>query len=206
MSRNSFVVASDALVRLSQRLADKPKQLERARARVIGTLRRRLPVIAGRLAVETVLNVRPSAIRGLLSVKSRGDSALVLTGIDKRIPLNAFIGTRWGGPTSPGVTVQKWKDAPAEVYDAARARSKGGLAVGGAFFVKGRGLRGGVWQRLDKITRTATGRIRQVATPRTGPSFATALADGKHGDIIPRLAEEARGILGAEVARLTKGL
>lgn len=205
MSRNSFIVASDALRRIGERLADQPKRLEKVQQRAFGTLRRRLPVLAGRLATQTVLNVRPGAIRGLLSVKAHGNSALVLSGIDKRIPLKDFIGTRYAGPKAKGVLVKKWKDAPAEMYDAARARSKGGLAIGGAFAIKGRGVKGGVWQRIDKTYRDDKGRRRQVITPRTGPSFATALADGKHGDIVTPLADEARSILQRELARLTGG-
>jgi hypothetical protein len=188
-------------------LRDRVSRLASSEARTIAdraskTLARRLPVRAAELVAELVLNVPRAKARGYLSAKASGDQ-VTLFGVERRIPLHDFTGTRYGGRKTPGAVVKKWRDSGPETYSAARAQSAGGLAKGGAFAIKGRGVKGGIYQRINKEFK-AGGTWRDVHVLRLGPSFARALTDKKHGDIMPALVSAGREVLRAELARLLK--
>lgn len=182
-----------------RRLSDRLAALEPARAkRVIDRatvgVQRRWQVDAPKLVAAEILNIAPGRLREYLgaTVKTVGGSAaVVLTGLRKRIPLHLFAGARYGGAKTPGAVVQVWRDAPPKVYP-------------GTFAIKGRGVRGGIFQRapVGGIVDELHGRLPLVL--RKGPEVWRAVAEGQHGDVRPQLIETARATFRAEIDRLIK--
>jgi hypothetical protein len=195
--RSSLVFNDEGLNRLRARVDDLGSRAKGVMDLAGKTLARRLPVRASELVSDRILNVPRRTARGFLSAKASGEN-VILYGVEKRIPLHQFTGTRYGGRKTPGAVVKKWRDAPAEVYSAERARQYG--TTGGAFAIKGRGVKGGIYQRVKG--RYYPGTNREVITRRLGPSFARAITDRKHGDIYPELIQVGRDVLRAEIQRL----
>jgi hypothetical protein len=198
--RKTLLLGGVGIERLRARVEELGAGAERIMARAASTLARRLPVRASELIADKILNVPRTKVRGYLSASVSGDN-VVLKGVEKRLPLQDFIGTRYGGPSTAGAVVQKYRDAPPEVYSAARAAGSNKLD-GGAFAIKGRGVRAGIYQRLRREYHPGTN--RQILTRRLGPSFSRAVLERRHGDIFPELIEAGREVLRAELERLLK--
>lgn len=199
MADRSFLLLNDAgLNRLRARVDELGAGAKKVMDLAGKTLARRLPVRAADLVAEKILNAPRNKVRGYLSAKTSGYNVILL-GVEKRMPLKDFSGTRYGGRNTPGAVVEKWRDSPAETYSAARA-STSALLEGGAFAIKGRGVKGGIYNRI--IKKHPSG--RQVLALRKGPSFARAITERRHGDIIPDLVEAGREVLRAEIERLLK--
>jgi hypothetical protein len=194
--RSVLIINDEGLNRLRARVDALGAGVDKAGYRAARTLARVLPTRAADLIAEKVLNLPASKIRDHLSLVTSGDN-VILRGVDKRLPLQDFSGTRWGGPSTPGAVIKKWRDSPAETYSAARAAASDVL-VGGAFALKGRGVSGGIYNRIFKTHPSG----RQVVTRRLGPSFSRAVLEKKHGDIYPELIETGREALRAELFRL----
>lgn len=180
------------------------KEVTQTRTRIVSGLKRRLPPEAARQASEKIFNLTPRQISPYLIVNETANG-LSLVGKSSRLPVSAFKPT-WGGPSSPGVTVQFWRDgAP--------------LVLPHTFVRDGTKT---VWQRVpgtrSKTAQTGTGRDSQrhvvraasglvgrlPIVQRKGPSFARGIFQKKHGDIYPGLTTFCQSFVVDEAGRLVK--
>lgn len=170
--------ASAPFNRAAARLAAIGSNLDTSRDRAIGTLARRLPVIARR-DMQQEYNLRASRITDNLR-SMRGDGYIQLTGSKRGIGLIEF-GGRYGGIKTAGATAQVRRSGGREVYS-------------GSFIAT---LRGGNRQIVERETKK-----RLPLHMYYGPSVAQMLRNKPRRDRLRAAAEE---ILDAEIARLTRG-
>lgn len=171
-----------------------PERLQQARERAAVGVERRWRVDAPRLIHRDILCLPVRHIREYLrfGVKYQGGEARVqFTGIDKRVPLHLFEGARYAGRKAPGAVVKIWRDSPPRTFER-------------TFAIKGRGVRGGIFQRTPRggVVDDLHGRLPIVL--RKGPEMYRALVEGRHGDVRPDLIRIGRETFRSEVARLLK--
>jgi hypothetical protein len=143
--------------------------------RAIGTLARRLPVQARR-DIQQEYNLKAARINAGLSARTTADG-VVLRGKARGVNAIEF-GARWRR-TQPGVSVQ--------------IKKRQTKVLPGTFIATGRGG--------NTLVLKRTGKARLPLEAVYGPSIGQML---KHGDRPQRLADYARGIVAAEIARLTR--
>lgn len=171
-----------ALARVIGRVRNKPKQAEQAVVRARGTLMRRLPVQARR-DIQAEYALRAQRIAAGLSIRQSGD-AVELIGSKRGIGLIEADG-RWAGVKSAGASARVRVDEPRHVYD-------------GTFIAAGRGGNRQIFERALVGGRRAA---RLPIAARYAPSVAQMLRRPGRAD---RLADFARNVLAAEVARLSR--
>lgn len=160
--------------------------LARVEQRTLSTLSRRLPVEAARLASEQILALPRAKVRASLSAIQGGPSdarSVSLLGSRKRIGLKEF-GAKYGGRKTPGATATIYRDRGVQLFEH-------------SFAIKGRGVSGGIFQRIPNSAHLPI-------TERSGASVYRAIADGKHGDIKPDLRDMSVEVLRAEAQRLLR--
>lgn len=160
--------------------------LRRVEQRASATLARRLPVEAATLASERILALPRSTVRKGLGARTSGAPGareVALSGNKRRIPLRQF-GARYGGRKSKGATATVYRDRGVQMFE-------------GTFAIKGRGVRGGIFQRVP-------GAARLPIVERAGPSVARAITSGEHGDIMPDLRAIGGDVLATEAQRLLR--
>ena len=173
------------------RAADRLSQLDAAalgrfEQRLVGTLSRRLPVDAARLTSAEILALSRAKIRPAFGVRTEATAdgtAVSLTATKERIPLRDF-GARYGGRKTPGATATTYRDRGIRTFE-------------GTFAIKGRGVSGGIFQRVP-------GSAHLPIVERAGPSVFRAVADRRHGDILDDLSNMAAELLDSEVQRLLR--
>lgn len=169
-----------ALARTLRRVRDTPKQAEQAVARARGTVMRRLPVQARR-DIQAEYALRAQRIAAGLSVRQSGE-AIELIGSKRGIGLIEADG-RWTGLKSAGASAKVRVDEPRHVYD-------------GTFIAVGRNGNRQIFERVHIGGRRAA---RLPIGSRYTLSVAQMLRRPGRAD---RLADFARNILAAEIARL----
>ena len=107
-----------------------------------------------------------------------------VTGLGQRIALSTFIGTKWAGRKSSGVTAQIFKDQPTRTYV-------------GAFMSSGRVLvrafaGGAGGKRVGRLP------LRQL----TGPDIGSILIETGNHQIAGPLLGWVQDLMGSEVERL----
>ena len=163
--------------RAAARLIGIAGDLTPARDRAVGTLARRLPVIARR-DMQAEYNLRASRIAEHLSA-SRGDGYVELRGQKRGIGLIEF-GGRWGGRKSAGATAQRRRNGGRESYP-------------GTFIAT---LKGGNRHIVERV-----GKKRLPIELFYGPSISQMLRNQPRRERLRTAAEE---ILDAEIERLTR--
>lgn len=160
--------------------------LRRVESRTTATLARRLPVEAATLASDKILALPRSKVRaglGATTGGSPGAREVTLSGDRKRIPLREF-GARYAGRKSAGATATIYRDRGVQLFE-------------GTFAIKGRGVKGGIFQRVPDAARLPI-------VERAGPSVARAINEAKHGDIRPDLRAVGGEVLATEAQRLLR--
>jgi len=160
--------------------------LARVEQRTLSTLSRRLPVEAARLASEQILALPRAKIRSGLSAVQGGPAGarnVSLIGSRTRIKLKEF-GAKYGGRKTPGATATLYRDRGVQLFE-------------GSFAIRGRGVDGGIFQRIPNSSRLPI-------VERSGPSVYRSITEGKHGDIKPDLRDMSVEVLRAETQRLLK--
>lgn len=187
MANSAVTVDFSGLTRQVDRLSKlDAAALARVEQRTLSTLSRRLPVEASRLASEQILALPRAKVRSGLSAKQGGASgarSVSLIGSRTRIKLKEF-GARYGGRKTQGATATLYRDRGVQLFE-------------GSFAIKGRGVAGGIFQRIPDVSRLPI-------VERAGPSVYRAIADGKHGDVKPDLREMSVEVLRAEAQRLLR--
>lgn len=188
MARNAaLTVDFSGLTREAGRLSKlDAAALARVEQRTLSTLARRLPVDAARLASEEILALPRAKIRSGLSTTQGGPSgarSVSLIGTRTRIKLKEF-GAKYGGRKTQGATATLYRDRGVQLFE-------------GTFAIKGRGAKGGIFQRIPDASRLPI-------VERAGPSVYRSITEGKHGDIKPDLRDMSVEVLRTEVQRLLK--
>ncbi len=160
--------------------------LGRVEQRLLVTLGRRLPAEASRLASAEILALSRARVRkgfGVSTSQSAQGPVVALTAETSRIPLREF-GARYGGRKTPGATATVYRDRGVQTFQ-------------GTFAIKGRGVQGGIFQRVPESAHLPI-------VERAGASIFRAVADRRHGDIIDDLTNMAGELLQAEAQRLLR--